>query len=137
MTSTRVWIVVLAVTCFLAGLAGGMLAGLRIAPQSVGRGSYDDYAEMLVRTYDIPPDRERHLRAFLERYHRDLEELKARHVADAEPELIRLGETCRQRIRDYVLSEDARASFDRVARDLTSLDPLSWAPPSDPGDQGN
>jgi len=86
-----------------------------------------------VRTYDIPPDRERHLRAFLERYHRDLEELKARRAADAEVELIRLGETCRQRIRDYVLTDDDRASFDRVARDLQSLDPLSWAPPTDPG----
>jgi hypothetical protein len=129
MRSTRFWIVLLAATCFLAGLAGGVLAGVRVAPKTVERGPFDDYAAILVQAYDVPPDRERHLRAFLERYHRDLEELKARHVAGAESELIRLGETCRQRIRDYVLTEADRVSFDRVARDLTSPDSLSWAAP--------
>jgi hypothetical protein len=118
MSSTRLWIILLAVTSFLAGLAAGTLTGARIGPRAPERRPYDDYAAMLVRTYEVPADRERHLRAFLEQYHRDLEELKARHVAGAEPELIRLGETCRQRIRDYVLSGDARAAFDREARDL-------------------
>jgi hypothetical protein len=134
MSSTRLWIVLLAVTSFLAGLAGGILTGTRIAPRSVERGPYDDYAEMLVRSYDVAPERERHLRAFLEQYHRDLEELKARHVAGAEAELVRLGEICRQRIREYVLTEEGRAAFDREAHDLATLDSLSWAASPDQGE---
>jgi hypothetical protein len=134
MSSTRFWIVLLAVTSFLAGMAGGVLAGIHVAPKAVERGPYDDYAAILAATYDIPPERERHLRAFLERYHRDLEDLKDRHVADAEAELIRLGEICRQRIRDYVLTETDRASFDRVARDLVTQDSLSWPATPDQGE---
>jgi hypothetical protein len=134
MSSTRFWIVLLAVTSFLAGMAGGVRAGIHVAPQAVERGPYDDYAAILVEANDIPPERERHLRAFLERYHRDLEDLKDRHVADAEPELNRLGEICRQRIRDYVLTETDRASFDRVARDLVTPDSLSWPATPDQGE---
>lgn len=134
MSSTRLWIVLLALTSFFAGLAGGILTGTRIAPRAVERGPYDDYAEMLVRAYDVPPERARHLRAFLEQYHRDLEDLKARQAAGAEPELIRLGEICRQRIREYVLTDEGRADFDREAGDLTTLDSLSWPASPDQGE---
>ena len=127
MSSTRLWIVLLAATCFLAGLAGGILTGIRIAPRTVEPRAFADYADLLIETYDVPPERERYLWAFLQQYHRDLEELKARNVAQAEPEVIRLGEICRQRIRDYILSEEDRVAFDREARALTSPDSLSLA----------
>jgi hypothetical protein len=127
MSSPRLWILLLALTSFLAGSAGGLLAGTRLAPPVIERGPFADYATLLVSRFDLPPDRERRLRAVLELYHRDLEELKSRHVAEAEPELIRLGEVCRQRIRDYVLPAGQQAVFDGPG---SPGDSLSWAAPS-------
>ena len=43
----------------------------------------------------------------------DLEDLKARHVRGLEPELVKLGETCRARLRRWVVPEENRADFDR------------------------
>lgn len=128
MSSVRLWILLLALTSFLAGSAGGVLAGSRLASNAPDRGAFADYATLLVETYDLSPDRTRRLRAVLDLYHSDLEELKSRHIGEAEPELIRLGETCRQRIRDYVLTDEAgRAAFDRDTPALLPDDSLSWA----------
>ena len=127
MNSVRLWILLLALTSFLAGSAGGLLAGSRLASPIPDRGAFADYSALLVESYDLPPDRARRLRAVLDLYHNDLEELKSRHIGEAEPELIRLGETCRQRIRDYVLTNDAhRAAFDRDTPALLPDDSLSW-----------
>lgn len=133
MSSTRLWILLLALTSFLAGSAGGLLAGTRLAPPAPERGPFSDYAALLVARFDLEPDRERRLRAVLELYHRDLEELKSRHVAEAEPELIRLGEACRQRIRDYVLPSEQQAAFDAEADPRSPGDSLSWAASPPPG----
>lgn len=133
MSSTRLWILVLALTSFLAGSAAGLLLGRRLAPPAVERGPFSDYAALLVARFDLEPERALRLRAVLELYHRDLEELKSRHVAEAEPDLIRLGEACRQRIRDYVLPPESQAAFDVEAAAPSPDDSLSWAAPSAPG----
>ena len=133
MSSTRLWILLLALTSFLAGSAGGLLAGMRLARPAPERGAFSDYAALLVERFDLERDRERRLKAVLELYHRDREELKSRHVAEAEPELIRLGETCRQLIRDYVLPPEHQAVFDAEADRLSRGDPLSFAAPPPPG----
>jgi len=133
MSSARLWILLLALTSFLAGSAGGLLAGMRLARPAPERGAFSDYAALLVERFDLERDRERRLKAVLELYHRDLEELKSRHVAEAEPELIRLGEACRQRIRDYVLPPESQASFDAQAQARLAGDSVSWAASPPPG----
>jgi hypothetical protein len=133
MSSTRLWILLLALTSFLAGAAGGLLAGSRLAPPPAEAGPFSDYAALLVARFDLEPDRERRLKAVLELYHRDLEELKSRHVAEAEPELIRLGESCRQRIRDYVLPPGQQSVFDQEGGLSSPDESVSWAAPSAPG----
>jgi hypothetical protein len=114
MNSARLWIVLLALTSFCAGTAAGVLAGVRLAPEDSSGGAFPDYSRQLTRRYGLDEDSQRRLRAILELYRRDLEDLKSRSVAAAEPELIRLGEACRQRIRDYVLPEDEKSAFDEA-----------------------
>jgi hypothetical protein len=133
MSSTRLWILVLALTSFLAGSAAGLILGTRLAPPAAERGPFADYAALLVARYDLEPDRTLRLRAVLELYHRDLEELKARHVTEAEPDLIRLGEACRQRIRDYVLPPEHQAAFGAEATPPKPDDSLSLADPAPRG----
>jgi hypothetical protein len=135
MNSVRLWILLLALTSFLAGLAGGLLAGRHFAPADQHRGHFADYAALLIETYDLPDDRARRLRAILDLYYLDLEELKSTHIAQGEPELIRLGETCRQRVRDYVMTDDDRRdAFDRDTTTFSYHDSLSWAAASARGD---
>ncbi len=112
MSSARLWILILALTSFLAGAAGGVLGARRFAPPAPDPGPFADYWELMVETYDLPPDRARNLRAILSLYHDDLEELKSRQVESLEPELVRIGLTCRRRISDRVLTEAQRDQFD-------------------------
>jgi len=120
MTSPRLWITILALVSALAGFTGGRL----VAPAQVAapdRALFADYADRLTDHFDLSPDRERNLRLLLLRYERGLEELEHRHLADLEPELVRLGDTYRDFIRDKVLPEDRRAEFDAlVAGNLPS-----------------
>ena len=57
MSSTRLWILVLALTSFLAGSAAGLLLGRRLAPPAVERGPFSDYAALLVTRFDLEPER--------------------------------------------------------------------------------
>ena len=72
---------------------------------------YAAYEELLVERFEITEDRARALRAILELYHRDLEELKSRHMNELEPDLLRAGTTCRDRIQRYVLTESQRSAL--------------------------
>lgn len=111
MTSIKLWILLLTGTAFLAGSAGGVLAGQRIAPEAPEARPYAAYEALLVERFGITDDRARALRAILELYHRDLEELKSRHMNELEPDLLRAGTTCRDRIQRYVLTESQRSAL--------------------------
>ena len=123
MNSVRLWIVLLALTSFLAGTAGGMLAGTRLAPASED-GPFADYAELLTGTYDLDARQVRNLHAALELYHRDLEDLKSREMARFEPELRQMGLRYRELIRRIVLDPEDQASFDRDLGTRSPSDPL-------------
>ena len=112
MSSVRLWILILALTSFLAGTAGGVLGARRLTPPAPERGPFADYAELLVEAHDLPRDRARNLRVILALYHDDLEELKSRQVESLEPEIVRAGLTCRRRISEFVLTEAQRTRFD-------------------------
>lgn len=113
MSSERIWIVILAAVCFLAGAAGGILwaTGLQPAPD---HGPYGDFITRFATTFDLDVREARDLRYVLERYHGDVEELKAQYVREMEPELVQLGQVCRDRIRKYVLPPNQVEAFDRL-----------------------
>jgi hypothetical protein len=111
----RAWLVILAVTCFLAGLAGGILIGLELQPPPAERGPFADYEELLVERFDLSPRRAELLHKVMNEYHKRIENLKARYVDDLEPDLVRLGLTFRGHVRDDVLPASRRDEFDRLA----------------------
>jgi len=120
MSSERFWVVILTAVTFLAGVAAGLLVADRVGPgpaagpfaESAAR---MEYVSRMVETFDLSPEETRDLRYLIDRYQRDIEDLEARHVRDMEPELVRLGEVCTERIKKYVLPEDRREEFDRLA----------------------
>jgi hypothetical protein len=111
----RVWIALLVVTSFLAGLAGGTLLGLRIGPEPAERGPFADYEGLLQQRFELSPERSRGLHAVLDQYQRQIENLKNRNAAALEPELARLGLTFRTVVRDTVLPPDRREEFQRLS----------------------
>jgi len=111
----RLWIALLAAMCVLSGFAGGLLVARRLELRPAERPVFADYEELLVRTFELEPERERALRVILERYHSELLALQARQVAELQPELARLGLNYRDWIRDRVLPPERRADFDRLA----------------------
>ncbi|MBC8451546.1 MAG: hypothetical protein H8D72_02435 [Planctomycetes bacterium] len=112
MNSLRAWILLLALVSALAGFAAGRAS----APKTsvVPSGPFPGYAEQMQVAFDLAPERVRALRLLLERYDRDLEDLKIRNLGELQPELVRLGDTYRDWIRDKVLPEERRADFDRM-----------------------
>jgi len=113
--SLRAWILGLAGTSFLAGVAAGLLLGANLQPPPAERGAYSDYEALLVRDFELSPLRHRALRGILDRYHREVENVKSRNLEESEGELADLGLTYRRWIRDKVLSPDQRMEFDRLA----------------------
>jgi len=120
MNVERMWVAILALTSFLSGSAGGVLYSLHMNPQEQP-GPFAAYEERLVQTFDLDEERASWLHGILERYDEEIEELKARHVRDLEPELVALGDTCRKRIRGWVVPPDRLAEFDRLAHGTAPL----------------
>jgi hypothetical protein len=115
MESERFWILILALVTFLAGLAGGVLLGGDLLRSPHEPRAFEVYEEQLVATFELDPDQTGNLRWILNRYHRDLEQLKARNLEGLEDELIRIGENSSDLIVRYVLREDQRDKFQRMA----------------------
>ena len=120
MSSERLWVAILTATAFLAGLAGGVLVGLRLDPLETP-GPFAEYRERLVDVFDLDQERDGRLRQILSSYDSEIEALKERHVRDLEPQLIVAGETCRQRIRRFVIPRERHGEFDRQAGGVAPL----------------
>lgn len=114
----RLWILLLVVTSFLAGGAGGVLLGLSMRPPAETPGAFADYEALLVERFDLSEERARGLRVVLDQYQRRVERLKARNDAELEPELAKLGLTFRSVVRDTVLPPDRREEFSRLSEGL-------------------
>lgn len=127
MTNLRLWVAILTLTAFLAGLAcGPFLARPFVGPvRAAAEGPFDEYERQVVATFRLAPERREPLHAVLEQYRRDVESIKDRHLADymsaMEPELAELGRRYRAQIRDRVLPVEARPEFDRLAGELPSV----------------
>lgn len=115
-SSERFWVLVLAGVAFLAGAGAGVLWALdRVPPRE--RAPLGAYEERLARDFALSDEQRQDLHTVLALYHADVEELKLRQIAGAEGDLVRLGLTCRDRIRKWVLAPEQRARFDLLSGD--------------------
>jgi hypothetical protein len=128
--SLRLWVGILTLTAFLAGLACGPFASTWLVPAKTATDAtpFPDYERMLVDTFHLGPDRREPLRTLLGEYRREIERIKDRHMADymsaMEPELREKGLHYRDLIRNKVLPEPSRPEFDRLCLDV----PATQAP---------
>jgi hypothetical protein len=106
------WIILLAVVSSLAGFAAGELR--HAGKQAPTGGLFQHYSDRMAKEFNLSPERERLLLGVLDRYERDLEDLKTRHLLILEPELVALGDTYRDLIRGNVLPKDERRAFDEL-----------------------
>ena len=121
MNNTRVWIVALALVSFLAGSAAGALWTRKTNPQG-DTGPFAAYAQELIRTFDLSPERAGHLRVLLREYESDIQRIKQAHrasyYASLEAELRPKGLEYNNYIRDKVLPPQQRESFNSLAAGL-------------------
>ena len=121
MRSERFWVVCLALVSFLAGGAGGILWAMDRVPVREAR-PWSGYVAQLSQEFDLSSEQREDLRKILKLYHDGVEELKVRQMGGAEPELIKLGRTCRDRIRKWVLARpEDRARFDELSGNDATL----------------
>jgi hypothetical protein len=126
-TNLRLWVCILALTAFLAGLACGPFVTAWFVPASrpAMSGPFADYERLLVQTFHLPPERREPLHVILDQYRHDIDGIKDQHMADymtsMEPALREKGLQCREEIRDKVLPESQRAEFDRLVSGLPSV----------------
>ncbi len=111
----RLWIVILVLTSFLAGGAGGVLLGLELSPPAPVPGAFSDFEQLMVQEFDLSDERAKGLRVVLDQYQRSIDRLKARNDAALEPELAKLGLTFRGVVRDTVLPARQRDEFSRMS----------------------
>ena len=76
MSSERLWIVLLALTSFFAGLAGGLLVSIYRFPAPT-TGSFSEYERRLTEEFGLTPERAQRLHQILSSYDADLEALIA------------------------------------------------------------
>jgi hypothetical protein len=120
--SLRAWVLILAVVCFGAGLAAGVLSTATRLRAEPTPGPFDAYRARLVETFGLSPERDKALRTVLAAYQKDIEELQSRHGAEIlaamEPDLRERGRYYRDLIQDKVLPEEQRPLFERLALGL-------------------
>ncbi|MFN0242667.1 MAG: hypothetical protein ACKVWV_07215 [Planctomycetota bacterium] len=127
MTNLRLWVLVLALVSFGVGLASGTWFAASLLRPTPDRGPFDDYEARLVAEFQLSPERAQLLHVVLANYHKEIEEIKDRHMAAytsaMEPELAERGRYYRGLIQTRVLPQDQRAKFERLAQGIPA--PLS------------
>jgi hypothetical protein len=111
--SERLWILILTLAAFAAGLAAGVLVGRETATLEA-EAPFAPYMERLVRDFDLDPEQKRNLRVALVEYDQTIERLRDRVLSTQQFELIRAGEDCFYKIREYIIPIDRRSEFDRL-----------------------
>ncbi|MBM3975522.1 MAG: hypothetical protein FJ299_00855 [Planctomycetes bacterium] len=114
--SLRGWIVLLAATSFLAGVAAGVIFGLEVAPAPPERGPFDEYQARLGRAFQLDREQQRVLALRLDQYRREIEAVQSKYMPGMEAELVKAGLGCRDYIRDRVLPPAERKRFDTLVQ---------------------
>lgn len=124
MNSLRGWIVLLAATSFLAGIAAGVIFGLEVAPAPPDRGPLDEYQARLVRTFHLDRGQQKTLALRIDQYRREIEAVQSKYMPGMEAELVKAGLGCRDYIRDRVLPPAERRRFDALVQTGRLPEPL-------------
>ncbi|HUR29645.1 MAG TPA: hypothetical protein VM509_15755 [Planctomycetota bacterium] len=122
MSNLRLWILLLACTAFGAGLGVGWFASNRTHSKvDVGAesGPFEGFQREFARTFKISKERERLLAELLASYQREIDGLEEAQLesgrSDLEKQLVKLGLTYQELIRNSVLPSDQRSEYDRLA----------------------
>jgi hypothetical protein len=122
MTNLRLWILLLACSAFGAGVGVGWIVSSRIqarAERERGGGPFEGFERQFVQTFKISPEREHLLRELLAAYQREIDGLEQAQLdsgrVELERNLVKLGLTYQDRIRNSVLPPDQRTEYDRLA----------------------
>ena len=114
MSSERTWILILAVTCFFAGLAGGVVFAADRFPREE-QGRFAQYERRMIEYFDLDEEHQRHLRFILDDYDKEIERLKEYNLQKLSDRLMQEGRDRHGLIRDWVIPESRRMEFDRCS----------------------
>ncbi len=120
MSGVRLWISLLALSCFAAGLAAGVLVSEARAGEALrGLEPMGDYRVAVVARFGLEPERERLFSELLRNYQQSIDETRERLLAEHRPELERelaaIGARYQAYIRDHVIPTARRAEFDALS----------------------
>src|SRR5689334_8048075 len=120
MNNLRLWIVLLACSAFGAGRGIGWFAAGKVhARVERESGPFEDFQRRFAGTFQLSAERERLLGELLANYQRDIDGLEKAQLetgrADLEKQLVKLGLTYQDLIRNSVLPPDQRSEYDRLA----------------------
>lgn len=111
MSSERLWVLVLALTAFCAGLAAGVLLSFRRVSAADGR-AFSLYESQMIEAFDLDQERVKNLRYILQDYQEEIDALKVRNIASLDPELVKIGHEHRDLIRTWVVPAHFHQEFD-------------------------
>jgi hypothetical protein len=121
MSSERLWILVLALTAFCAGVAAGILLALRQAP--VEERPFASYERQMIEAFDLDEERVKNLRYILRHYQEEVDTLKERNLAALDPELVEIGHEHRALVRERVVPAHYLQQFDLWSEGLPAVAP--------------
>ncbi len=125
MNGVRLWIGLLALVCFLAGISSGfVLAGAaRETPRS-GE-PFEEFRTQFAQRFELDAPRIRLFGDLLRNYQREIEDARTAMLRSRQTELDeRLGQIAgayRDHIRNHVLPPERRAEFDRLADEWQTI----------------
>ena len=122
MNSERLWLALLVVVVFCAGIAAGLLLSFRLHPTHAAD-PFRAYEERMSETFDLDQGRRENLRWILDAYQEKVEALKERNLAGLDAELVQIGRDHRDLIRSKVVPERHLQEFDLWVGGLPVLTP--------------
>ena len=126
MKNVRLWIALLALMSFLAGLNAGLSIDAKprrvVAPSS---GPFDEYQADFTRRFQLDQARQRLFAELLRNYAKEIEDARTALLRRNQPELDQtlseIGHRYRGYIRDHVLPPSQRAEFDALAESWQTI----------------
>jgi len=114
----RLWISILALVSFLAGVAAGLVAGEYSRKAPPDERFFGDFEREFVEHFELDAVRQSHLAELLLIHRAEIEKIKHRHTAELnaqmEEEFRSAGLEYRSLVRNHLLPERQRHEFDRL-----------------------
>lgn len=118
MNNLRLWVAILALTSFGAGVGAGSFLSAQ-THRAVDSQPFDDYHRRFVEQFELSPKRSKALEQLLTLYTKDVDDLQQEHLsrsmAQMQDDMTRLGREYHDYIRNSVLPAHQRDEFDARA----------------------